>query len=449
MLKLTMERGEISAEEGVVASFISVLTRLRESWDPMIEPVHGVQSTALGLNDEPTNWGTPSRNEIYDDSDPLLAGEVFIVESGLVVVTLQRNERGSRIRFVEEKDGLIAGIQEGGDEFRVNVAALVHDDPAKYLDVVRQVIADVLGFKTTPYKFANKRFDRLREEAVVEEIPSGAEYVTASRALLDRESRVMAVAIKSSRGLLGSDAGRQLKETDKADSVIETLIKGGVATSELVIVCTTTGNQVARVEDKEKIKSLAKQGLRCACGKPIDEESPELLLSISAVGTILLDKSRWMSVLVRERLKELGVPEGDILLECQLGADEIDCIALISGEVAIFELKDKEFSIGNAYSFGAKVSIVKPEHGVIVTTDSVAKDVKSHFDRTHAVEPRRYALERSGTNVIHYVEGQAFLDNLDPVVGAIFAKDGTTILDGALRLMPARASSIVDQIQQR
>ena len=449
MLKLTMERGATSAEDDTVTLFLSVLQRLRESWTGVIEPVHGVQAANLGLEDVATSWGTSSRNELYEDTDPLLAGEVFTVESGLIIVTLQRNDQGARIRFVESKDGLLSGIQEGGEELRVNVSALVHDDPAPYLHLARSAISDVLGVEMESYKYANKRFDRLRDEAVVEEIPDGAEYLTASRALLQKDSRTLAVAIKSSRGLLGSDASRQLKEVERADSIIDALIEGGVATSELVIVCTTTGNQVARVADEDKISSLAEQGLRCACGKPIDEESPERLLSISSVGTLLLDKSRWMSVLIRDRLRQLGVPDTDILLECQLGTDEIDCIALISGEVAIFELKDKEFSIGNAYSFGAKVSIVKPEHGIIVTTESVAKDVQSHFDRTHAVEPRRYAVERSNSNIFHYVEGQGFLDALDPVVGDIFAKDGTTILDGALRLMPARAASIVELIQSQ
>ena len=37
----------------------------------------------------------------------------------------------------------------------------------------------------------------------------------------------------------------------------------------------------------------------------------------------------------------------EVLVEQSVGGDEIDCVANISGELTLFELKDKEFNLGN------------------------------------------------------------------------------------------------------
>ena len=74
-----------------------------------------------------------------------------------------------------------------------------------------------------------------------------------------------------------------------------------------------------------------------------------------------------MSVLLIQAIHSLGINYEAMLIEQKSGGDEMDCFADISGELCLFELKDKEFSLGNAYSFGAKVGIHKPAHAIIVT----------------------------------------------------------------------------------
>jgi len=85
----------------------------------------------------------------------------------------------------------------------------------------------------------------------------------------------------------------------------------------------------------------------------------------------LLDKSRWLSILVYNELIQSGIDPDRVLIEAALGGDEVDCVADISGEVALFELKDKEFNLREAYSFGAKVGIIKPRHAVVVTSSHI------------------------------------------------------------------------------
>ncbi|MGB4682418.1 MAG: hypothetical protein WBH65_07885, partial [Dethiobacteria bacterium] len=92
-------------------------------------------------------------------------------------------------------------------------------------------------------------------------------------------------------------------------------------------------------------------------------------------------QSNWMAVLLLEELRQVGIPHDHILFEQQIGGDELDVIVNISEELVLFELKGKEFSLGNAYSFGSKIGIVRPNHSVIFTIDYVGGDARGHFER--------------------------------------------------------------------
>ena len=72
----------------------------------------------------------------------------------------------------------------------------------------------------------------------------------------------------------------------------------------------------------------------------------------------------------------------------------------------MFELKDNEFSMGHAYSFGARLAINKPEYAIIVATKGVAPDVRHHFER---IQPEARII---------YIEG---LDDLQPAVASVIA----------------------------
>jgi hypothetical protein len=122
-------------------------------------------------------------------------------------------------------------------------------------------------------------------------------------------------------------------------------------------------------------------GVRCACGRPLVDEQTEEALTITELGRGLLDKSRWLTLLLVDELAAVGVARESILIEQQIAGDEIDCLANISGDLALFELKDKEFNLGSAYSFGAKIGIIRPKHPVVISTEHVGNDAKEHYVR--------------------------------------------------------------------
>jgi hypothetical protein len=87
---------------------------------------------------------------------------------------------------------------------------------------------------------------------------------------------------------------------------------------------------------------MAEAGLNCACGRDIREERTEEALSLARLGRQLPDGSRWLSLLVMEELHHRGIECERMLIEQKSGGDEMDCFADISGELVLFELKDKE-----------------------------------------------------------------------------------------------------------
>ena len=63
----------------------------------------------------------------------------------------------------------------------------------------------------------------------------------------------------------------------------------------------------------------------------------EKALTVTDLGRELLDGSRWFSLLLVEELTELGIPLDRILIEQQVGSDEMDCFADVLGELVLFE----------------------------------------------------------------------------------------------------------------
>jgi hypothetical protein len=73
--------------------------------------------------------------------------------------------------------------------------------------------------------------------------------------------------------------------------------------------------------------------------RPIAEESVEEAVATTDLGRALLDGNRWVTLLLLEELQQVGVPLDHTLIEQQVGGDELDCSAVVSGDLAFFELK--------------------------------------------------------------------------------------------------------------
>ena len=190
--------------------------------------------------------------------------------------------------------------------------------------------------------------------------------------------------MKAVGGLLVSDLGKQLpgRSQDEVERAKNSLLQTGLAVSEVVVICRKSQAQIACVPGRETLEDVSRLSVICACGRAYLDERIEEALNVIDATRALLDSSRWLSLIVLDELLRLGITLDQIRIDQVRGGDELDAFVNVSGELVLFEFKDKEFSLGNAYSFVAKIGWVKPNHAVVLTTETVGNDVREHFHRS-------------------------------------------------------------------
>jgi hypothetical protein len=306
-------------------------------------------------------------------------------------------------------------------------------------DVISNYLQEAFSISLDPEDAKSVQFDTLKEEGrVCPPMPTPAD-LAAAELLSQKEVRTLAIAIKQAGGLLVGDLSRQLRpeSRERTEQIRDFLLNNEIITAETVVICKKTNAQVSRVPDQSVLVALAREGLRCACGNTITDEKVDTAVSISDRGQWLLDGSHWFTLLLINTLIECGVPLDQILVDQVAGGDEMDCIADLGGEIALFELKDKEFSLGNAYSFGAKIGIIEPRYSVIVTTEYVGNDAKEHFARSRRRSREGWMVsdESGSEQTVFYIEG---MDNF---------KSG--LMDLISRASLAHAEEALSDVMQR
>ncbi|CAL9463681.1 hypothetical protein SUDANB171_02677 [Streptomyces sp. enrichment culture] len=414
--------------------FDALVTRLSTAMVPLLGPARKAQAEALGIDAELLSMYRPE--EPFGDGFSYSNAEIFIEDGCLYIITLDSADKPDS--FIEESDG----------RRRFSVYAISPGYQVDRLNNFIEICSDAMGAALAEYRYPSKDFKRLKEEVLASSNLFGDGDVVPSKVLSDRSNRELAIKIKQSFGLLVGDLGKkgnrgQLEGVIKSRLALE---DAGLISSEFMVICGKTSQQTARAPSADVIQQMDLVGIKCACGKSMSQERLEEALTITDLGRSLLDKSKWLSVLVMDGLVKSGVSPDEIIVESTIGGDELDCIACINGEIFLFELKDKEFNLREAYSFGAKVDIVKPHHAVIVTSEYVGGDAKDHFSRSRKVSRNPYAFETAANPVI-YIEG---LDNLrDSLAGLVFdihKKDAARLLKEILPFAALDSTSLVSAL---
>jgi hypothetical protein len=218
-----------------------------------------------------------------------------------------------------------------------------------------------------------------------------------------------------------------------------------------VVICKRSSSQVLRVESAKALSTLSAEGVKCSCGAQLTDERLEEAIDLTDLGRKLLAGSWWMSILLVEQLHSLGIPYSDMLVEQKDGSEEIDCFANLSGWLCLFELKDKEFSLGHAYSFGAKIGLYGPNRGVIVTTAYVGGDVKEHFRKSQTADRQRarFGNTRQMTKML-YIEGiENLRRSLEGLIEEAAVVDAHGAFDRALPMAAIDSASLAEAMRNR
>ena len=128
----------------------------------------------------------------------------------------------------------------------------------------------------------------------------------------------------------------------------------------------------------------------------------------------------------------------------------MDCIADIGGELVLFQVKDKDFNLGDAYAFGAKVGMIRPEHSVVVSTERIGADAREHFDRAHRSRRPEAWHGDASRPAVRYIEGLETLgSNIEELAASIYQGDALRFLRRVLPLAGLKPQPLIQAMEQR
>jgi hypothetical protein len=166
------------------------------------------------------------------------------------------------------------------------------------------------------------------------------------------------------------------------------------------------------------LKELEKSGVTCtSCGAKITDERIDNLFKISEKGIKLVNSSYWMVGRVVGVLSKLGVKDSDIFADVRYDGEQIDVMALCMRNWLVFELKDREFGLGDAYKFHGKISRLSQKTRssivpIIVTTKNVAAEARKLLSEVGSYRSYGYEGEPGHRDYI-FAEG---LEKLEPEI---------------------------------
>lgn len=222
------------------------------------------------------------------------------------------------------------------------------------------------------------------------------------------------------------DLTKEFREFD--DELIFDLEKLGIISKRKIVQCTKNNRVLTEIKDLNSFNMTILENMICPnCGKSYTNEDVDDVISVTEYGRKLLTESLWMTILVTSSLVKKGVNSDDIVWSLTEDSDEIDIAICQGNEMIVFELKDKPFDIGNAYPLSSRRIKFNADKAVIITTSTVAKEVKKHFEDLHNSQLKtsqsRYLRFGDSAEIPIYIEGLNNIDNkLDKVLSYIERK---------------------------
>ena len=386
--------------------FMGVLYRAREA----IFDSAGIAFTIDLLNrflqfDVTKSWSAADEGELFMGSAPVV-GWLRVRRPGSATL---RELRSDDIHFMELEHAAKPAFVEVGVAFRAGSEKVRTD----FLKRIRTSAQEVLGAEVgTPSSWpvlspvGSHNFEAIRKtrqiavDATAEENQAMAAFTTPEiRGLIGNLERVGSLTVSDLPKVLGEAQGAAVAGR------LGELRSLGLIQSEYVIVCSRTGNAVLRTDDPNKLQKMAPDWMKCACGRPLNEERVDQVIMPTDRATALNDKGKWMISLAMGILSKLGINREQIIVESS--PQGTDIVLDLSGDLVLVVLKDREFNLADAYAFNAKVSRIKAAEGVIVSNEGLSGDAKKLVQEE--LGPQRARI--SDPFRISFVEGLQSLEH--------------------------------------
>jgi hypothetical protein len=177
-------------------------------------------------------------------------------------------------------------------------------------------------------------------------------------------------------------------------AIAEPLVSAGLVLKETLVSCRQDSHTICVVPDRSHLDGSSKPAMRCTvCGRTLADELMQEVFAVTDLAKRMLNGSHWMTVWVTHLLCDAGLSTADIAWNAAAGQDELDIIVNVVSFKVFFELKDREFGLGDTYPFAARVNRYGGTFGVVATTDKVAQDARSFLDEQRASGLTIFTLE--------------------------------------------------------
>lgn len=168
--------------------------------------------------------------------------------------------------------------------------------------------------------------------------------------------------------------------TDADAAVSAPLLDLGLLRREYLVQCRQDSHTICAIQVRAEIETGGAAGFRCTiCGRPFRDELVQEIFALTEAAKRLLTGSRWMTIWVTELLIASGIDPQQIAWNAVAGEDELDIMTDALGPRAFFELKDREFGLGDAYPFAYRVTRYGGSFGIVVSMERVAEEAKRFF----------------------------------------------------------------------
>lgn len=199
------------------------------------------------------------------------------------------------------------------------------------------------------------------------------EELRAARMLIGAEARSFLLQLSQVGKLRAADA-------KLPPELIEQLLSEHLLSKEYLVLCRKDSRTLCQVATMGDLTVASGGKLVCAtCGRKFSDELVHEIFASTDEGRQLITSSRWMTIWLTDLLIQAGLSKEEIAWSVTAGEDEIDIMTDELGLRIIFELKDREFGLGDAYPFAYRLDRYNGNLGIVVSTDKVAQEAEKFF----------------------------------------------------------------------
>ena len=209
------------------------------------------------------------------------------------------------------------------------------------------------------------RFAAVREDAA----GTSLERRLALEVLEEQETR------RFLQRLSESETGRRVRELvarneeNSGEDSINRLFDVGLLKREVLISCRKQGRSLFCLPSMDELSALTASNATCSeCGIPIADEKIEEIIAPSETALTMLNDGVWLANHLRGMLRELGVPDRNIVARPSAGNGEVTVLANVCQKPFLFFLRDGDLTVNHARRALSRLEDAEAEQIVLIST---------------------------------------------------------------------------------